>query len=683
MYFLSQCLGLAICYLPHVSSLEWPDDRALPIFPDIGTAIEAADITTLTGEEQGLLVSLQSIANRKEPRNYLYWNKAGEDPEGVNYSPQVWLQGIADQLLGFVGKVHDVGSPFQLLDKYKADIEGAVVYDQDVPDTINLATTLAGMHNLLIANEELAIAHNLSIKHDFRGMFKNKLEVYEYGLAHLYSNTTKRMITAISPQETFSEQRGHASNNATYPVDLTSLLLKPRSKDMIYLRIKDAFEEDGNGPTVSHVLATIDNTTVADFAPGTLAEHAFLVDWGGSSLGDYPWGTRAAGGTAYIVYGFNAPNGSSSSSVNLTMHGQYDVAATTDPPATKRLNAVFRDYIIAASAPCIWLDPNNKDEVPLLHKILDSHDSNSAYMGWFLNGDEMSGVTQTAQKGIYVVAADNFFNGSLMSGLKNLFQRLSQQLGRDPEPYRSPPPEAIESKIYISLTWTEGDNIQYMQHRMRLLWDDSARGKVPMSWTVDPLLIDIAPNILDYFQATATKNDSFVLGPSGAGYTFPIIWPGQDLNLFLNQTARNAEETGIGTSSVWIYNRINSTLIPLFEDIVSLYRDALGPDLFGISADSARGAKNPHGINITASGIPVAGLATISGVEQGLARLGYLSKDYFDGKKPLFVDCALYAWDMMPVNVSVLVDKLGEEFEVVSVDSMWRTFRRYHNIATN
>ncbi|KAF7198333.1 hypothetical protein HII31_00072 [Pseudocercospora fuligena] len=688
-YFRSQCLALAICYFPHVFSLEWPDDRALPTFPDVGTVIDAADITNLTAEEQGLLVTLQGIVNRKEPRIYLYWDKAGEHPEGVNYSHQVWLQGIADQFLVHGGKVHDAGSPLQLLDKYKADIKGAVVYDQDVPDTINLATTLAGMHDLL----KLAKSHNLSIMYDLRGMFKNKLEVYEYGLAHLYMNTTKRIITAISPQETIANEKvawtnitkdtNHtldASNNATYTVDLTPFLSKPRTKDMIYLRIKDAFEEDGNGPIVSHVLATIDDTTVADFAPGTLEEDAFLIDWGGSSLGDYPWGTRAVGGKAYMVYGFKAPKGSGSLNVNLTMHGQYDVAVTTDLPAMKRLNAVFRDYITATSAPCIWLDPNNKDEVSLLHEILDLLDSNSAYMGWFPNGDEMSGVTQTAQNSVYVVAADNFFNGSLMSGLKKLFWELTQRVGHKAEPYEASPPQSIENKIHISLTWTEGDNIQYMQHRMRLLWDDTSRGKVPMSWTINPLIIDIAPNILIYFQATATENDSFVIGPSGAGYTFPINWPKQDLSLFLNQTSRYAEETGVGNSSIWIYNRINSTLLPLSEDIISAYHDALGPILLGISADTARGAKNPYGINFTASGIPVAGLATISGVDQGLARLRNISQDYFDGSEPLFVDCALYAWDMMPGNVSMLVDKLGMKFEVVSVDSMWEMVRRYHNL---
>ncbi|EME79014.1 uncharacterized protein MYCFIDRAFT_79855 [Pseudocercospora fijiensis CIRAD86] len=673
-YFLLHHLGLAVCYLPSVSSLEWPKDRALPDFPDVAKSIDAADITYLSGEEQGLLVTLQGIVNRKEPRIYLYWDKTGDDPEGVNYSHQAWLQGIANQI-----DVHDVSeSPLQLLNKYEADIKGAVLYDEDLPDMINLATTLAGMHDLVITNAELAKAHNLTITHDLRGMFKNKLDVYEYGLTQLYSTTTKRMITAIRPQETIqntnaswtniTKDANHtldASNNATYPVDLTSLLSKARLDDMIYLRIKDAFEEDGNGPTVSHVLATMDDMTIADFAPGTLEEEVFLVDWGGSSLGDYPWGSRAAGGKAYIVYGFKVPNGSGSFVVNLTMHGQYDVAITTDLPVTRRLNAVFRDYIAATSAPCIWLDPNNRDEVPLLHKILDSLDSNSAYMGWFPNGDEMSGVTQTAQKSVYVVAADNFFNGSLMSGLKKLLWRPRLTKEAEP-PYKSSAVKPIEDKIYISLTWTEGDNIQYSQHRMRLLWDDTARGKVPMSWTINPLLIDIAPNIVGYFQATATENDSFVLGPSGAGYTFPVNWPKQDLRLFLDQTARYSKRTGVGSNSIWIYNRINSTLVPLSEDIISTYHDALGPELLGISADTARGAKNPYGINITRTGVAVAGLASISGVEQGLARLGNISKDYFGGRTPLFVDCALYAWDTTPGNISTLVQNLGKEFEVNS-----------------
>lgn len=61
----------------------------------------------------------------------------------------------------------------------------------------------------------------------------------------------------------------------------------------------------------------------------------------------------------------------------------------------------------------------------------------------------------------------------------------------------------------------EGDNIQYCQRRMRQLWDDPARGRVPTNWTVSPLLAEIGPALLSHYQRTATANDLLISGPSG------------------------------------------------------------------------------------------------------------------------------------------------------------------------
>ena len=124
----------------------------------------------------------------------------------------------------------------------------------------------------------------------------------------------------------------------------------------------------------------------------------------------------------------------------------------------------------------------------------------------------------------------------------------------------------------MSLTWGEGDNIQYNQHRMRQLWDDPARGSFPMGWTISPLLIDIAPNMMHYYQSTASPNDTLMTGPSGAGYTYPSNWPAEDLKLFLNATARYTEATGIA-SNMWIYDRINTTsIVPISDEIIEAYK---------------------------------------------------------------------------------------------------------------
>lgn len=61
-----------ICFssLP-TSGLEWPADRALPLFPDIAEDIEYAKLGTLFGDEQLLLTSLQGLVNRQQPRLYM------------------------------------------------------------------------------------------------------------------------------------------------------------------------------------------------------------------------------------------------------------------------------------------------------------------------------------------------------------------------------------------------------------------------------------------------------------------------------------------------------------------------------------------------------------------------------------------------------------------------------------
>ena len=285
----------------------------------------------------------------------------------------------------------------------------------------------------------------------------------------------------------------------------------------------------------------------------------------------------------------------------------------------------------------------------------------------------MSGVTRTAANSMFVVAADYFFNGSLMSGLRGLFPISNKSHVPSPPPPGYQDEAPIPSKIYLSLTWTEGDNVQYLQHRMRVIWDDPARGRIPMGWTISPILKDIAPNMLNYFQSTASENDTLVTGPDGVGYTFPANWPTDDFQLFLNMTASYTAATGTG-SNIWAYNRINGTLEPLSDEVIASYKQAIGPELLGISADGHVGG---YGINVTA-GLPVAGLATISGVQQGMERLHNISTQMFDGTKPVFVVCALYAWDTTPGNITQLVDQLGEEFEILGPAEHFELFMRAH-----
>jgi|GEM_PF-89395 len=53
------------------------------------------------------------------------------------------------------------------------------------------------------------------------------------------------------------------------------------------------------------------------------------------------------------------------------------------------------------------------------------------------------------------------------------------------------------------------------------IWDDPYRGKVPLMWCISPVLQNRVPHVLHNFRKTATENDYFVSADNGAGYLMP------------------------------------------------------------------------------------------------------------------------------------------------------------------
>ena len=53
------------------------------------------------------------------------------------------------------------------------------------------------------------------------------------------------------------------------------------------------------------------------------------------------------------------------------------------------------------------------------------------------------------------------------------------------------------------------------------IWDDPARGTVPMMWCISPVLERRAPMAMDYLRRSATPNDFFAAADNGAGYCEP------------------------------------------------------------------------------------------------------------------------------------------------------------------
>ena len=149
----------------------------------------------------------------------------------------------------------------------------------------------------------------------------------------------------------------------------------------------------------------------------------------------------------------------------------------------------------------------------------------------------------------------------------------------------------------MTYTFTEGDNFQYNQHRMRVMWDDPARGKVPINWTSSPLLYEGAPAILNYYLNTATENDLLIAGPSGAGYFYPSPWPDASFREFLQANREVYEKTGM--TIPYVLNRIDGENVPLSPFKAKAYEEEYNvPGLFISYEDK-------YGVEIIGDSLPV------------------------------------------------------------------------------
>ncbi|MBD2872818.1 GxGYxYP domain-containing protein [Paenibacillus arenilitoris] len=647
-------------------TISWPAQQELPTFAKV-KKLEVADVYDAPGDIKILLATLQGIVNRKEPRVYLI-----ESKEEGKFK---WL--------------NDIDVPYKVRDNYwdivntfKNELKGVIVYDPAVPDSINVATTLAGLKSAVVASPELAekltaAPYNLAVLDDLRGKFEDRVDAYTWQYENLWSQTTQRMLIGLSPDTSIRLPEGNFNSFATiaeeatqerdgnnrkvYDLDLTDYL----AGESVYLRFTDAFTQDGWGPAVHEVTVKADGEVIAQFIPGTPEEEEFLYDRQSSQVSEGNGGHRFADNGRYFVYEFQAPEGTQQLTASVDMWNQFKVSASSVQPVSsekKEPYGYLRDYAVANKAAVFWLDSNVPEQKALFEKILKDAGPGTPYLGWFSNDveGEFSGVEITSNYGVYVLAADWFSNLTVFSGTK----------ANPVKPQKVAAPK-LANKIYVSYTFSEGDNLQYNQHKMRNLWDDPNRGKVPINWTSSPLLYDAAPAMLHYFQSTATKNDLLIAGPSGAGYFYPNAWPEKALRDFLKQSYSYLKKTDM--TIPYVLNRIDGQNVPLSPATVASYLEEYEvPGLFLSWEDR-------HGVEIVDGKLPVSTIQGISTVQDG-KRILDEAKANWDGKSPLFVSLGLLAWNMTPTDVVALTEQLGAEYEVVRADHYFSLIREANGL---
>lgn len=331
----------------------------------------------------------------------------------------------------------------------------------------------------------------------------------------------------------------------------------------------------------------------------------------------------------------------------------------------------LRSLLVATRAFVYWLDShrylpewgaNWQSERGLLKNILTNYPPGALHMGWFIN--EGSGVQLTSRHAHSVYASDYS---------QNLEVWLSLPLADLPAPpaqITQTEVHPIEKKVYVSFTISDGDNLQYCQHRLLHLWRDEARGSVPLGWTLSPALPYFAPPLAAYYLRSKTPNDELIAAPSGVGYMFPSRWSSAYMDVFLRETGEMMRALGMTTLEVLDTDLLQGLgLLPFsitamgftHRRLQRAFEQALLPDhLGGILSGAGALWANWHMLEK----LPwYQNLGLAMSVEQTLRLIRATAT--LRRQRPLFLNVYALAWQMSPTSLKEVMERLEDQYEVV------------------
>ncbi len=121
--------------------------------------------------------------------------------------------------------------------------------------------------------------------------------------------------------------------------------------------------------------------------------------------------------------------------------------------------------------------------------------------------------------------ADALGLGCMVNASAYMHCPLKEHYTQNPKPA----PRALEDKTYVLIYMGDYDAASWLSRSIPRVWEDPARGTMPIAWAFNPNLAERAPYVFNHVYATKSPNDWFIAGDSGAGYINPNLLTGDRL----------------------------------------------------------------------------------------------------------------------------------------------------------
>lgn len=426
--------------------------------------------------------SMQGIVNRKEPKLYIFY-VGGEKPQTIDHH---WLEIIRKD--GAYLAEHELVSlpDFDALVKqFKRSIKGLVVYDENVPSTSNVASTVAGAENLACVRYDLnkdSLYYKLVLDPD-----GPKFKVKKW----LINKDGSSMFTGkgIIP-ETKTPSTGSAKCDA-------------------YIWAKEKYLDTGksNPLKMGYYLDAWWLKTPGGYMPNnTLSNHDYFIANKAFFFDLNPWDDETP------IDDRSQPIGTDYKTLTAILKSAYDIR-----------NGKGFTHIGGF--------------VPWAYKYTNYGNAGGTHGG-------VSGEWRYAE----ILSCFNAFMDADALGLSAMANASVYQHCPVDTPYSPHPKPTIDSlkskgyitadgkvspKTYVTIYAGDYDSAAWLYQNLPKLWDDKERGSIPLGWGFNPNHAMRFPVGLKYVMDTRTPNDVIISGDSGAGYVMPshLIPPRKDSGL--------------------------------------------------------------------------------------------------------------------------------------------------------
>jgi hypothetical protein len=414
------------------------------------------------------LATLQGIVNRHEPRLYLFYI----ENKGINIDRYWWNKYRKEGKWLYRADTVFFSNIVDLIGSFKNEIKGAVVYDPRVAATSNVASAVAGIEDLIAVRYDTS-ANSLYRKIILEGL---RIPVKKW----LVGQTGKSIFTGrgVIP-DTHRMSSGSVKNDAY--IWLIENYLKKGKCNTRY----GAYYIDQQW---------LNKPTATKLNHHTLTNHDFFVSKKAFFFDLSPWADEKA-------------------------TDEVDQSVGTDVNTLKemlllayRQNGNGKKFTYLGGFPP-WAFKYTRhaggthNDVPTeweYSRIISSYnafkDADAIGYGALANASFWQHYPLRKKYPQKWVSRDELIKKGYLS------QEGKLQLG---------------NKNFIIFYVGDYDASSWLSQTTPTLWDDPMRGKVPMMWSISPVLEERVPMAMEYRRETATPNDYFAAADNGAGYLMP------------------------------------------------------------------------------------------------------------------------------------------------------------------